>query len=50
MGCDAYADDDGILWINIYSYETGERLDEVKLSNLIPNEKITVEYERGWER
>lgn len=50
MGCDAYADEYGGVVVKFYSYDTGIYLGEFCNLRLDPHEKITVEWERGYER
>ena len=49
MGCDAYADENGELYIEIRTW-TIKRKIPVHITGLEPNEKIYIEYLKGEQR
>jgi len=50
MGCDAYADEEGIIWIKICSYDDPTNKSKQKegvACGFNPNERLSVEWIRG---
>ena len=40
MGCDAYADVNGLFWVDIYSYDADKFIKRVYLPGLMPRERL----------
>ena len=53
MGCDAYADEDGIVWIIVSSHEDPNNVnkcDEIYLTGFKSYERLDIEFLKGEER